>query len=253
MKIIKFICITLLININSTNTMLRKTLKKGQSTLATAASNVLQSIIPEIIPSIPKDGTVFGHHANMFIMPSLDDEFDFSAHYKHIAQSAYNTMQTIPEEFLALKYIESQHPSGPLVSLAKAQYYWRNTIACYYTNKNYIELQDIFYKKTPSIQYMVLMHEYRHHLQYVTNNSMFQDKNDPFLRKKEQNFFPKEVLQAKKDNSNNDQWSIIEQDADHFATSNISCPTCLKINHASFINSEQKVINQLWVIFILIK
>ncbi len=132
------------------------------------------------------------------------------------------TSQNKPE-LLALKhFIDTKAPSGPYVSLSSHDTPLINAIGKYHSDIHMIQLGKEFQNSSPSAQYGVLLHEYRHHLQKL--KGAFHQPKSPEATK----FYPKEVQAEAQKHKSNPSWLIEEQDADHFAVSHIHCPTCLK-------------------------
>jgi len=186
-------------------------------------AHIIQQEIPISQPTVAHYNTKLQSLANNVEYPSDLPTLD---HFKNFIK----TTEKLKPELLALEHIAHTHaPGDHLIPLASHS----NTIGvvgAHYGNTMHVEVGQEFHDSTPSYQYHTLTHEARHHFQ--TQAGVF--KYEELAQK----FYPPQVLaQAAQhaDNmtweltSNQKIWKAYEYDADHFATSNITCPTCLKV------------------------
>lgn len=123
-------------------------------------------------------------------------------------------------------------PSAAYVPIIPVSNYNQN-IALYDLSYCSILLYEKWKDLAPSMQYATLLHEYRHRLQHIFG--IFDQNYQNELA--HESFYPLEVVtQAylKKVSLNfnlytKKSWKPYEYDADYFAATHISCPTCLKI------------------------
>jgi len=230
MKVVKYICIILFININLMYTMrfIPKTFNK--------VKKVKQKPLP--IPTIERLNRM-GVDTTLFVR-DLD---------KKVEESALDNITKMPVEFRTLTNIANRFPSGPIIPLSSK--FKRNCLAFYSSYLNTVTTTEFFDSLPRSVQYMVLLHEYRHHLQ--NKNELEADllygldgsfKYEEFI-KIYRNFFSKEVMKKIQKHSLEKRYMllkkiVLESDADYFAISNISCPTCLKICHVVTTIREKK-------------
>ncbi len=134
-------------------------------------------------------------------------------------------------ENLALQHFQdTQAPSGKYIPVIqeKEEQPADDIFARYYHKEQCIIVYQQFQKNSPTLQYFLLLHEYRHHLQNLHNAT------SPEILK----FYSKELLSKAKLQVNNLSWLIHEHDADTFAATHITCPTCLKILQIKYYNNK---------------
>ena len=108
-------------------------------------------------------------------------------------------------------------------------------VAFYKPNLRRIIIGKPFQETPPAQQYMSILREYRHHLQYLNDAkkmsllSLFFNMKNQNLTQEEKKFYPEKILNTAMQQEPSSLWCIHEHDADHFAIEHISCPTCLKI------------------------
>jgi len=144
-----------------------------------------------------------------------------------------HTVVSTPEYTALQHFANTQAPSGPPVTLSddpeKIQ-----VSASYYPLLCLIRIGKEFHQKPPSQKYALLLHEYRHRLQHL--NQIYFDSTE--LTKEQKKFYPQEILIKAQQKSTQKQWKPYEQDADHFAASHITCPTCLKVTQTCHPSSN---------------
>ncbi len=141
----------------------------------------------------------------------------------------------------------------------------KGALGSYDTITNTIELNN--QDRCPAILYHTVLHEYRHKLQdingslkdsygaYKFKNQLDKERKQLVSEAAGRKFYPDNVLnQAKKhgyniswvaDDYSSKAWLPSEYDAEYFAISHITCPTCLKINNVfAHINNRQGYFNQ---------
>lgn len=142
----------------------------------------------------------------------------------------------IEKEHLALRHFtDTVASSGPYVPMWIHNEKEENA-GSYSPAFQCISLGKIFQESSPAEQYRILIHEYRHHLQYVSSLS-FNSVNPSLTFSKirstkryEEKTYPTQVMEKKHANAQISTWQPWEYDADYFAATHISCPVCLKIN-----------------------
>jgi hypothetical protein len=144
---------------------------------------------------------------------------------------------TITQEQKALYHFQNtKAPSGSYVPIIPVEE--RNRfIGAYNSLSCSIKLNNRWYKAAPSVQYATLLHEYRHRLQHIAGIFDEELQNENANR----SFYPAIVTKKarlKKVSLNfntytEQSWKPFEYDADLFATTHITCPTCLKICQCS--------------------
>ncbi len=140
---------------------------------------------------------------------------------------------TITQEQKALYHFQNtKAPSGSYVPIISVED--RNKfLGAYNSFTCSIKLNDLWYRSAPSVQYATLLHEYRHRLQHIAGIFDEEFQNEDSNR----SFYP--VIVTKKaelkkvslnfNNYSEQSWKPFEYDADLFAATHITCPTCLKI------------------------
>lgn len=137
---------------------------------------------------------------------------------------------TDPEKAL-YHFQKNKVPSGSYVPIIPAQD--NQSFSIYDLHLCSILLYQKWYDMPPAAQYSALLHEYRHRLQHIYGIFDQQYQNESYNRL----FYPKEVLQKISlnkvslnfNNYTQYSWKPYEYDADFFAATHITCPTCLKI------------------------
>jgi|GEM_PF-3307157 len=158
------------------------------------------------------------------------------------AENFHTTIAELKPEAIALQHIARTHnPTSPFIPLSSSKK-TINALGSHSGHTNLMQVGQEFHALAPARQYHTLIHESRHGMQNEAN--AFNDQNA--ARK----LYPPQVLaraQKHTENitweSNRDQslWKPYEHDADHFATSHIACPICLKIvqsHHGTTENPE---------------
>lgn len=131
------------------------------------------------------------------------------------------------EDLIAVQYLaETIAPNGhrPLVCSLVTD---PKTTAAYHPALDAFNLTKNYHDLPPARKILILMHECRHRLQALNKLRTFNDGAS--LTPEDIKFYPQNVLTKQQENPNA-TWKIFEYDADYFAFSNITCPTCLQIN-----------------------
>lgn len=140
-----------------------------------------------------------------------------------------------PAQQALYHFQNTQAPSGSYVPIIPVQEH-STDISAYNMLICSIKLNQPWYELAPSVQYGVLLHEYRHRLQHIAG--IF-DKEQNELSN--QLFYPAAVIKKAKSKKTSfnfhtysqTSWKPYEYDADLFAATHISCPTCLKITQCA--------------------
>ncbi len=152
---------------------------------------------------------------------------------KLFASYQHNYPEMTPEKQALYHFQNTQVPSGAYVPIIPIKNFRTTDFGAYNSDLCSIKLFDRWYQSAPTIQYATLLHEYRHRLQHIFGIFDNDNQNENWNRK----FYPKKVIKKASlknaslifNNETEQSWKIYEFDADYFAASHITCPTCLKI------------------------
>lgn len=142
------------------------------------------------------------------------------------------TIDTLKPELLALEHISHKHaPGDPLIPLTSYNLATiGEDIAAFHDADNlHIQVDQPFHDATPSEQHSILLHEARHHFQTKAGALKDHELTLKFYSPQVQAEAEKQARMTWLPSNDHTIWKAYEYDADHFATSNITCPTCLKV------------------------
>lgn len=181
----------------------------------------------------------FNNIQKLMLNPELSKLYELYPSMEEVSVYDLKTVQDIShtigkEPEAVLRHFINKHTLErpvPICSQSKYQLADGNLFAYYHSLAKIIMLGREWYQMPPSTQLYTLFHEYRHNLQDIAKVLTSLDKN------KIDKFYPQVIKDKAKLNASNlkltstskGSWQIYEQDADHFAASHITCPTCLSI------------------------